>query len=179
MKSDYRVRAIKFIHSIIPEIKRNMFDVYSVEAAVAEYNKRHHRRVNVKHGAVRIVLITSDYVVKWDYDGGAREDFGGCEEEYNLYNRAVHDGFSYLLAEPTLYEFNDVIFSIMPRINGIGFKAHSIAYYCSPAEKHWIFNNIEDIHDFNWGFYKEKPIIIDYASGVEDYDDYDDDEEEE
>ena len=70
MKSSYIDRAKKFIAQIYPYIiayvKNNT--VYHYERAVRAFNIEHHRKVKVHNGAVRVVFITSDYVVKLVYD---------------------------------------------------------------------------------------------------------------
>lgn len=165
MKSDYRVRASRFIKSVMPYIENVLFDVCEVEERIAEYNRDHSRKVEVVWGSARIALITSDYVVKWDYDSDCVEDIGGCLDEYDAYIKAKRDGFDYLLAETTLVVVNDITFSIMPRVRNIGPMHHKgdISNYLNPIEWEWVRKFDRDLHHYNWGIRHGKACIIDYA----------------
>lgn len=165
MKSDYRVRATRFIKSILPYIENVMFSVYGVEECVEKYNRDKSRKVEVSWGSARIALITSDYVVKWDYDEDEARDIGGCEDEYNAFVKAKAEGYSHLLAETTLIVIDGVMFSIMPRIHNIGPQYHKgeIEEYLTQDEAEWLVNFDRDIHHYNWGIRHGKACIIDYA----------------
>lgn len=165
MKSDYRVRATRFIKSILPYIENVMFDVGSIEEYVADYNRDKSRKVEVVWGSARIALITSDYVVKWDYDMDCVKDIGGCEDEYNAFVKAKAEGYSHLLAETTLIVIDDLMFSIMPRIRNIGPQYHKgeIKEYLTPDEWDWLHDFDKDIHHYNWGIRHGKACVIDYA----------------
>ena len=76
MKSDYRIRAKKFLKSIFPYIDGYMWDVDDVMYQVEKYNYDKKRHVLVSCGSARIALITSDYVIKWDYDNDCAEEIG-------------------------------------------------------------------------------------------------------
>lgn len=167
MKSDYRLRAKKFLMSIYPYIKGCLTNPSDVEYCVDKYNVLKSRNVKYSYGSARIALMQSDYVVKWDYDEDAVHDIGGCKEEYNIYQEAQEEGFGYLLAETTLIEIEGITFSIMPRINNIGPCGHhgDISYYTTREEYEWLctmgLNN--DMHHYNWGTRYGKACIIDYA----------------
>lgn len=168
MKSDYRIRAEKFLHSIFPFIENYMTDPYMTEKNVEEYNSKKSRRVSCQWGSARIALVESDYVIKWDYDEECVTQIGGCLKEQEVYNKAVKDGFEYLLAATTLIKYNGYIFSIMPRINNIGYEHHKcddIRYYLNDVECEWLADNglLEDMHSYNWGILHNKACIIDYA----------------
>lgn len=165
MKSDYRVRAMRFLRSILSYIGDNLFCVDDVEEAVNEYNRDKSRKVQVSWGSARIALITSDYVVKWDYDSDCVHEIGGCEDELRAYEMAKADGYEYLLAETTLAVIDDVTFSIMPRIKNIGPRHHKgdINLYLTSDEYEWVRSFDRDIHHYNWGIRHGKACIIDYA----------------
>ena len=165
MKSDYRVRATHFLNSILPYIGDVLTDIDEVEERVGNYNRDRSRKVKVSWGSARIALITSDYVVKWDYDTDCAEEIGGCADEYDAYMRAKSEGFAYLLAETTLIVVNNTVFSIMPRINNIGPAHHKgeIDDYLTPDEYKWILQFNKDIHHYNWGIRHGKACVIDYA----------------
>ena len=171
MKSDYRVRAVRFLNSIIPYIKDEIFVPYEVEEKVEAFNHDKNRKVKVSYGSARIALITSDYVVKWDYDMDNVENIGGCADEYSAYQQADEQGFSYLLAETTLVTIDDIEFSIMPRIYNIGPQYHhgSIQNYLTKEEFNWLIHFNRDIHHYNWGIRHGKACVIDYAMTEEVY----------
>ena len=109
-----------FIENIYPFIEDKPFSVGMVEVAVSAYNRANHRNVLVKSGSVRIALITSDYVVKYDYSPCHADIYGGCAQEMKMYNFAKEQGFGDLFAEITCFEYMGQNFYIMPRIAGIG-----------------------------------------------------------
>lgn len=169
MKSDYRVRASRFIKSILPYIENVMFDVDEVEERVKDYNRDKSRKVEVMWGSARIALITSDYVVKWDYDTDCARDIGGCEDEYNAYLYAKSKGYDYLLAETSLVVVQGQVFSVMPRIRNIGPKHHKgeINQYLTTDELKWVYGFDKDVHHYNWGIRHGKACLIDYAMTAE------------
>ena len=165
MKSDYRIRAKKFLRSIFPYIDGYMWDVDEVEYQVEKYNYDKSRHVSVRCGSARIALITSDYVIKWDYDNDCVEEIGGCDDEYYAYQEAVKAGYEYLLAEATLIEYNGFSFMIMPRIKNIGGENNGgdIQAYLTWDEYKWVKKFNKDIHSYNWGIRNGKACLIDYA----------------
>ena len=167
MKSDYRIRAQKFLATIFPYICDVLTDTWLVEKVIEDYNHTHSRNIQVCSGSARCALITSDYVIKWDYDAENVEEIGGCEKEWEVYQQALQMGMEYLLAECTLIEYRGVTFEIMPRINGIGRNCHkkSIDEMLTEQEIGWLydFGLMRDMHNWNWGIKYNKPVIIDYA----------------
>ena len=165
MKSDYRVRARRFIISVLPYIEDCMTDIDEVQERIGEYNRDRSRKVEVIWGSARIALITSDYVVKWDYDDDCADELGGCYDEWLGYMQAKKEGFAYLLAETSLIVVDGHTFSIMPRIRAIGPKCHcgDIINYLTPEEYVWITKFNADIHHWNWGIRHGKACVIDYA----------------
>ena len=153
MKSDYRVRAEKFLKDIFPYICNCLTDRHDVQEAIWFYNMRKHRNVLFNHGIARIALITSDYVIKWDYDEAYAYECGGCVDEYKAFMKAKEAGYDYLLAESTLIEYRGYYFTIMPRIKYIGgkmHKGHDIEYYLTEDEYNWVIDFNKDIHSYNW-----------------------------
>lgn len=169
MKSDYRVRALRFLNYILPYLGDDIFDVTEIQYRVDEFNRDHSRKVEVMWGSARIALITSDYVVKWDYDMDDARDIGGCADEYRAYQQAKEQGFDYLFAETTLVNINDIEFSIMPRIRNIGPDHHGgeIDNYLTEWEWDWLRKFDKDIHHYNWGIRHGKACVIDYAMTAE------------
>ena len=165
MKSDYRVRAMNFLRSIFPYIDGYMWDVSEVEYQVEKYNYDKSRHVSVCCGSARIALVTSDYVIKWDYDTDCVEDIGGCDDEYRAYQEAKRAGYEYLLAEVTPIEYRGFSFVIMPRIDKVGmdYNGGEIRYYLTEQEYKWVTEFDKDIHSYNWGIRNGKACLIDYA----------------
>ena len=166
MKSDYRVRAYKFIMNILPYIKDCLYNEREVEDRIWQFNASCNRNLKFAAGSARIALITSDYVIKWDYDLKNVEDIGGCDEETRAYKEAVNAGFGYLCAECTQVVVNNIHFNIMPRINNIGRKAHhgkEIDEFLTAEEYEWIREFNKDIHSYNWGIKNNKAVMIDYG----------------
>lgn len=168
MKSDYRIRARKFLKSIFSLIQYNMYEPYEVESTLSKYFYNSNRVIHVKWGATRIAIITSDYVIKWDYaDAETIIEFGGISSEIKFYAQAVNDGYGYLFAEATPFEYRGHVFSIMPRIGRIGFVNHNykqLSDCLSTKELNYIRENIYDMHCDNWGIKHQQAIIVDYAS---------------
>ena len=110
MRNSYEVRAERFIYQLYPYIQ-NCECYYDFDKAIKFFNIRNRRKVIFAHGLTRVAFITSDYVVKMTF---GRQDyinnFGDCEAEYHMYKRAERDGFDYLLAKPTLLEYNNIKF---------------------------------------------------------------------
>ena len=145
-----------------------MEEPYAVKCAMDTFNKTYHRNILVRNGSARIAIITSDYVIKFDYDYENVEEIGGCEQEMELYKLAVEDGIDYLFAKTERYDYNGHSFYIMPRIYGIGKrrykKYHPADYYMTSKEKEWCDSHkLVDLHSNNYGFRKGKICIVDYA----------------
>lgn len=178
MKSDYRVRARKFLKSFWKYLVTvDLHDMYQVEYALQRYVCDHpSRRVDLCSGSARMALVTADYVIKWDYDEENIEEIGGCDSEQWVYENAKRAGFAHLFAEVTPYYFEGYEFVIMPRIPNIGRVAHErlhcmdISEMLTEAEEDYINSiHLTDLHSYNWGIKNHKPVIIDYAY-IEDYD---------
>ena len=167
MKHDYEIRAQEFIKKVFPFIEDDLFNPNFIEDAIADFNDKCHRKVIVSYGEARIALITSDYVVKFDYDDDTIEEIGGCENEIELYAQAVEDGFDYLFAKISRYNYAGYSFYIMPRIYHIGECRRLFNYadeYMTDEEQKWCeSHNLTDLHCNNYGFRKCKVCIVDYA----------------
>ena len=177
MKSSYVERAKVFIEAIYPYIEDSMQYTLRVQNAIRLFNTTCHRRVVMSSGMSRIALITSDYVIKWDYTQNTF--YGTCETEYQLYNEHKDDDLSYLLAPVVCYTTHGKNFYIMPRVFKIAERIDDdleIEEYLDDDERNYLFHDLalKDIHSGNWGFNRgsETPMIFDYAW----YDDKDDEE---
>ena len=161
----YEERAKDFVTKIFPYIKRADYDCETMAELVDEFNERYSRRIIFKHGIARMALITSDYVIKFTYDSYEAESAGDGENEIKLYAEAERDGFAYLFAKVTRYEYNNYIFYIMPRINDIGLHMDMYAEdYMTEAESEWCNkHHLVDLHYNNYGFREGHVCIVDYA----------------
>lgn len=165
IKNDYTVRSQKFIQQIFPYIERYMMcpNAYKVDEAVCQFNIEKNRLVKFDWGCSRRVLITSDYVVKWD-KCEERPFCGSCEDEYKAYLFVKETKFAYLFAEIFKFDYQGYTFYVMPRVYNIhdnsGFFVQD---YCTAEEKAFLNEYFHDLHDENYGFKKGRPIIFDYA----------------
>ena len=162
---NYVERAKDFVKEIYPYMERAEFGCWMMMEEVALFNEEHHRKVQFKHGIARVALITSDYVVKYDYDPEEVDAVGGGEAEVELYAQAEAEGFAYLLAKVTRYEYNGKRFYIMPRINGInGDRWEHADAFMTDEEIAWCDrHHLSDLHCNNYGFRKGQVCIVDYA----------------
>ena len=162
MKNDYEVRAQKFIRQIFPYLEGCRNDHSDREYAVWTFNRDHNRKVMYEHGMTRYALITADYVVKVDY---ACTRWGNSEDEMELYEEAVQDGFEYLFAKISRYLYQDMAFYIMPRIHGIGSKFYDADEYMTASEVNWCCDHgLCDLHNQNYGWQDGHVVIFDYAA---------------
>ena len=160
---NYIERAKDFIEQIFPYLEDNM-DLSHIDDAIDAFNAEYDRRVVYRHGLSRIALITSDYVVKFDFDPYEIDEIGGCENELELYSQALHEGFAHLLAEITPYSFGQQMFYIMPRIRGIGSGHYYAEHYMTDDEKDFCRRHkITDLHTSNYGFRHGHVCLVDYA----------------
>lgn len=163
MKSNYVVRARKFLESFVPYL----IQYKRIEDAVNTYNLAMRRHVEYHYGAVRRCLCLADYAVKWDYDAEEAKNFGGCEDEVNNYRFACDHGYDYLFAEITRVEVMGRVFYIMPRVKTLGITTgfYGPDHYLSHDEFDFIYcvMGLYDLHDENWGLVRGQVKIIDYA----------------
>lgn len=162
--TDYTIRAQKFIDQIAPFLT-DCDTIREFAHAVTAFNTIYHRKVIFAHGLTRIALITSDYVVKFDY--GRKNDiiiFGGCQNEMNMYQQAQNEGYAHLFAKITLVTHNNRNYYVMPRVYGIGRYEEDVYDYVNDDDREWLYDHVFDIHNANYGWYKGYPIIFDYAA---------------
>ena len=159
----YIERAKDFIEQVYPYIRECM-NPWAIHSRIELFNETFDRKVKVASGLSRIALITSDYVVKYDYDKEEVESIGGCENEEELYALAVREGVASLFAKTTRYEFADRVFYIMPLVRGVGSGRWYAEHYMNNEEKEFCRRyKVTDLHTNNYGFVKGKVCIVDYA----------------
>lgn len=165
MKTDYESRARKFAHVLIT-LFAGCASLDDFEFAIQEYNATHSRPLVYDHGVSRIVIIRSDYVIKFNYTpSGWWEDgrAGSISSEARVYEQAVADGMEHLLAKITVEKEDDRIFAIMPRIRNVGDDDRDWSDYCTCEESEWLEDHINDLHSKNVGYRNGKVCVIDYA----------------
>lgn len=161
MRTNYRTRAEKLLRRIYPFIK-NCNSPEKLRKVIRQYNAEHNARIIVCNGAARCALVYSDYVIKFDY-GTAAVWAGGCEEEYTKYHDVIaHSSFRYLFAEIEKVVINRKCFYIMPRVRDVG-ASHNYWYNLTGEELNFIHSVTSDMHSGNYGHYRRKPKIVDYA----------------
>ena len=157
--TNYTVRATRFINQIAPYLV-GMNTIARITRAVAQFNEDHHRAVMVFHGATRVALVTSDYVVKFDYSPDV-DRYGGCDEEMEFYAYACEQGYGEYLCPITYHMSNGRHFYIMPRATGIG---ETSLYRSMPERAYdWVTDHIYDLHEDNVGMLNGHAVVIDYA----------------
>ena len=164
----YIERAKDFIQHIYPFIENVQYDVFMIGDAIAHYNEQFNRKVEFRHGIARIALITSDYVIKYDFNPDEVADVGGCEREVKVYAIAKDRGFAHLFAEITPFEYCGRKFYIMPRINGIGKYEWDYADNFMTEEEEDFCDRLEitDLHCNNYGFRNGHVCLVDYACSL-------------
>lgn len=171
----YEERAKDFIKQVFPYIS-SCQKPWEISRRIEMFNEDFDRKVVVSSGLSRIALITSDYVVKFDYNPDEVACIGGCDNEVALYNLAEREGFAYLFAKITMFVYRGRYFYIMPRIRGIGSSWHYAEYHMTIEERAFCRRHrITDLHEENYGFRKGHVCVIDYAchdSCDSDYDCY-------
>lgn len=170
MANDYITRAKNFIKQIYPMIladkNQGKYDyLEELMEGVELFNYQYHRKVIFNHGLTRVAFITSDYVVKFDYDDNQADIWGGCEDELGIYEQAEKDGFGYLFAKTTPYEYGQIRFYIMPRIKGIEKHFDDAWEFMTEEEEDWCLRHrLYDLHNQNYGWVKGRICIFDYAA---------------
>lgn len=160
----YEERAKDFVKMIFPLIE-GCEDVWDYREAVAMFNRVYTRKVQCKNGIARVAFISSDYVVKLEYDQYEVESVGGGENEIAMYEIAEREGFAYLFAKVSPFDYNGKRFYIMPRIHGICDRGYEYAdEYMTNAENDFCErHHITDLHCNNYGFRNGHVCLVDYA----------------
>lgn len=168
----YQMRAYRYLRVLFDYV-RDWTYWRDVEIATDKVYFDTGERAEVTSGSSRMVIVGKDFVIKWDYDFKNIETIGGCEDEFRIYKRSLSSGYSHLLAPIFRIYHRGRYFFIMPRIDHIGPEEHDykdINEFTSEDEYNWLWNNIGDLHSWNWGLDNfNNPIVIDYACRPSDY----------
>lgn len=171
MRSSYEIRAQRFIRAIAPYLM-DCNDLYALQDAILEFMADHPRRnISYDHGLTRFAIITSDYVIKIDYNEEEVARFGGGEKEIAFYAMAEREGMAHLFAKISRYTFNGRTYYIMPKVTGIDEDRWEDAWaFMTKEECEWCEDhNLYDLHCKNYGIMNGQVKIIDYGA-------YDDEE---
>ena len=169
----YEERAMDFVKELYPYLvdcgafDRHILSRYAT--AVSAFNDDKHRKVHFAHGIARVAFITSDYVIKYEYNPNNVDFYGGCENEVIRYARAEEEGFAYLFAKISRYIYEGHVFYIMPKVYGIGREQYEDKYadeFMTEEESDFVYGlGISDMHYQNYGFRKGHVCLVDYAGG--------------
>lgn len=165
MKENYQMNAFRYIVSMFDYVK-DWCDIDNIISATEKVFWHTGRRANVEFGSVRVVVMGTDFVIKWDYDLSCANEIGGCEDEFIVYKKSLSSGYSHLLAPVYRVAYRERYFYIMPRVHNIGLSEHQnkgIESFTSYRELQWLEKNIGDLHSWNWGIENNKAVVIDYA----------------
>lgn len=165
MKSTYEARAIKFAR-LLAILFAGCSELSDFEYAVDWYNAHHTRKLTTAHGVSRFAIIRADYVIKFDMvpTGSFRDGrAGNCSSEEQVYERAVADGFEYLLAKTTVMTLEDHTVAIMPRVDHVNDEDRWWGDFCTREEYRWLEENVNDLHEGNVGYRNGKVCVVDYA----------------
>lgn len=163
-RTTYEERGAKFAEALAKRFE-GCVTLDDFRHEIQRYNKTHVRKLNWDNGVSRIAILRADYVIKFDFNPtGSFSDgrAGNCFSEEAIYARAVADGMEHLLAKTTVLTLHGLTCSIMPRINGVGTDSYW-EKTVTPEEEDWLYDNLNDLHRFNYGFRKGKICVIDYA----------------
>lgn len=173
MKNTYEARAFKFA-ALLVRLFASCATLEDFEEVICEYNATHTIPLQYAHGVSRIAILRADYVIKFNLlpDDDWMECDGTCRAgdnftEANVYARAERDGYAYLLAKTTLVHMGNRLLSIMPRINGVNDWYRYWGDHVTEEEYDWLCENVHDIHEGNVGYYRGKPVVIDYGWDAE------------
>ena len=160
----YIERAMDFIREVFPYISEDLEYPMALRKAIRQFNADKTRNVIVRSGCARVAMITSDYVIKFDYDEEEVQEIGGSLNEVHLYEIAEREGFDYLFAKITPFHYKGHDFYIMPRIYGISDNNKRGWEYMTPQERAWCkSHSLTDLHNGNFGFRNGHICIVDYG----------------
>lgn len=165
-KSDYVVRAQKFVRSFAPYIDKNQITIPFMRSAVNAFNEDYDRRVMLNHGATRIVLLTSDYCIKIDRTDCKDSFWGNCEKEYKAYVRMKRLKSREAFCPIEKYTYDNVNYYIMPmcsKTDDCDVRLNNIIDRLTTRQTRFIEKHFIDLHSDNIGLLHGKPVIIDYA----------------
>lgn len=159
--TNYEDRAKKFITTTLASIVHGCRSYNSYVKAIADYNHTHKRHLKWASGYTRITIIRHDYVIKITH---RHHSFAGdSATECAGYKMAEEAGYAYLFAKPTMFTYKGRTYEIMPRVHHINDDSKRWYKHLTEEECYWVSRHFEDLHPRNVGYYRNKPVFVDYA----------------
>ena len=167
-KSSYLERAEKFAALLEKELSNLGYDYDDsishcncvFREAIRNINsKKSWKALPITDGSTRNVVLCSDYCIK--VDKNLDSYWGNSQSEFQFFEGYKNSRFGPYLCPIAKVSINNYDFYVMPRASRIG----RIGLYDRfPA---FIRNNLRDLHEFNIGTLHGRPVVIDYAAGLE------------
>lgn len=142
----------------------NRRSIYALADTIDHYNRKNKTHFRTCHGAVRMVIMGKDYVVKIDYSPFHAACYGGCRNEWKAYNDLKNDEYGYLLCPVNKIKIGHHFYYCMPKVDYVGEECdYNLDDYLCAEEEEWIYDNFDDLHNGNWGVLHGQAVLIDYA----------------
>ena len=153
-----------FLNDFLPYIDASISN-WTVNYAVRLYNNTHNTDYYCNNGMSRICIIGEDFVVKLQFDGKTPW-CGGNYAEYRFYREIMKSEYAYLFAEMHKIKVHNHYYYVMEKIDDVG-RANDdedIYDYINDKESDFLQEiGLSDLHNENFGFIDDSPVIIDYA----------------
>ena len=166
MKNSYQVRALNTWKALKPYLM-GCASIFNYDCAVNKFNRENHRKIKFCYGSTRVCFVTSDYVIKMDYNQDQIIFWGGCQSEYDNYDFACANGCDGAFCP--IDKIDEKAY-VMPRCEMADWYDESILDEfwkdCNEDEFWYVQENIKDVHNQNVGRYKGRVVLIDYAACV-------------
>lgn len=167
-KSSYFERAEKFAALLEKELSNLGYNYddnishcnFVFREAIRNINsKKSWKALPITEGSTRNVVLCSDYCIKVDKNLGSY--WGDSRNELQFFESHKNTSFGPYLCPITKITINNYDFYIMPRASQVG----KPELYCHlPA---FIRDDLRDLHEMNIGILHRRPVVIDYAAGLE------------
>lgn len=166
-KSSYLERAEKFAALLEKKLSNLGYDYddnishcnHVFREAIRNINsKKSWKALPITDGSTRNVVLCSDYCIKVDKKLGSY--WGDSRNELQFFESHKNTSFGPYLCPITKISINNYDFYIMPRASQVGKPE---LYRRLPV---FIRDNLRDLHEFNIGILHGRPVVIDYAAGL-------------
>lgn len=167
-KSSYLERAKKFAALLEKELSNLGYDYDDsighcnnifINAIDNINTKKSWKAKTIICGSTRNVVLCSDYCIKVDKNIGSF--WGDSQSEFQFFWNYKDSRFGPYLCPIAKVSINNYDFYIMPKVSQVGKPE---VYDRFPA---FIRNNLRDLHEMNIGILHGRPVVIDYAAGLE------------
>ena len=167
-KSSYLERAEKFAALLGKELSNLGYDYDDsishcnnifINAIYNINTKKSWKARSIVCGSTRNVVLCSDYCINIDKNVGSY--WGDSRNELQFFESHKNTSFNPYLCPITKITINNYDFYIMPRASQVGKPE---LYDRLPA---FIRDGLRDLHEMNIGILHGRPVVIDYAAGLE------------